>query len=309
MDRSLYTYLFLLVLSLQACGQKAESSKEATTQQAPISFELNKDFGDYWYQGKAELASYELTQVRYGEKREGDAVLIFVTEDFSESKQVKLDRPSQNPEDVQKVMKLNFTKKFETGIYPYSIMTSTFSPVYPEQDLHAVKVTTSVQEWCGHVFMQLNKKGSEYETLIRSYFESEGDQNSSIHLNWNEDELWNMIRLSPASIPSGNTMMIPSTMFLRLKHLSLRAYKATIKKDVKGETTVLKLNYPALKRSMSITYETAFPHSILSWEESYPEADQMMTTSGKLKEKILLDYWNKNSNADSIYRKQLKLAH
>ena len=48
-------------------------------------------FSVYWNQGKAELARYELQQVRYGEIHQGDAVLIFVTEDFLKDKQVKYD--------------------------------------------------------------------------------------------------------------------------------------------------------------------------------------------------------------------------
>ena len=51
--------------------------------QAQVNHSLNPKFGDYWYQGKAELASYDLNQSRYGEIRNGHAVLIFLTEDFS----------------------------------------------------------------------------------------------------------------------------------------------------------------------------------------------------------------------------------
>jgi len=45
-----------------------------------------EEFGAYWYQGKAELTSYTLEQARYGEVHPGEAVLVFVTEDFSKSK-------------------------------------------------------------------------------------------------------------------------------------------------------------------------------------------------------------------------------
>ena len=92
-----------------------------------ISDTDHKTFGDYWYQGKAEITSYEMEQARYGEIRKGHAVLIFVTEDFSKSKQVKLDNPQKDPEDAVKILKLNFVRKFITGIYPYSIMTSVFT--------------------------------------------------------------------------------------------------------------------------------------------------------------------------------------
>src|SRR5438105_8601198 len=82
----------------------------------------------YWTQGKAEITSYKLTQSRYGELHEGDAVLIFVSEPFSRSKQVKLDDWQSAGNDAVEVLKLNFTKKFVTGIYPYSLMFSVFTP-------------------------------------------------------------------------------------------------------------------------------------------------------------------------------------
>src|SRR5688500_3533552 len=75
-------------------------------------------FKDYWHAGKAEVSSYHLNQSRYGESRRGKAVLIFVTEDLSKKLQVKLDDPSRR--NKINVLKLNFTKKFITGIYPYS---------------------------------------------------------------------------------------------------------------------------------------------------------------------------------------------
>ena len=51
---------------------------------------LSQEFKDYWYSGEAELTRYELEQARYGEIHRGDAVLIFVTEDFRTDKQVKV---------------------------------------------------------------------------------------------------------------------------------------------------------------------------------------------------------------------------
>ncbi|MFQ3213459.1 MAG: hypothetical protein ACI9C9_000987 [Marivirga sp.] len=301
------TTLFVIVLSFtqQACTQQADSREVNTKNGNTLT--LANNFGDYWYQGKAELTSYDLTQVRYGEKREGQAVLVYVTEDFSKSKQVKSDKPSANQADVEKVLKLNFTKKFNTGIYPYSIMSSIFSPVYPSDNLHALKLTTSVQEWCGHVFMQFNKDVDNYSVLTRSYFESEGDQNISIPLTWIEDEFWNLIRLDPQSIPQGNVKIIPSSMYLRLKHQPTAAYKASVERDNQGDQTILTIKYPDLNRSLKISYTTVFPHQIQSWEESYPENGQIMTTSGQLDKRLMLDYWNRNSAADSTYRETLGL--
>ena len=97
-------------------------------------------FNEYWYSGKAEITSYKLEQARYGEVHDGHAVLVFVTEDFSKSKQVKLDDPVNNKDDEQKVLKLNYVKKFNTGIYDYSIMESIFTPVDIVNFPHSVKI-------------------------------------------------------------------------------------------------------------------------------------------------------------------------
>lgn len=291
----------ILLISLQACTQE----KKPNRSEKDVKLQLAEDFGNYWYQGKAELNAYELTQVRYGQKRSGEAVLIFVTEDFSRKKQVKLDNPQAQAGDVQKVLKLNFTKKFDTGVYPYSIMSSIFSPIYPKKDIHAEKITTSVQEWCGHVFMQLNKERESYDASVRSYFESEGDKNFTLPKAWLEDEMWNLIRLDPSAIPTGSVEMIPATMFLRLKHQPTKIYEATIEKSIQGDSSSLIIKYPELKRTVEITYSNESPHTISGWKEAYPEGGALMTTTGMLKKRLMLDYWNKNSVADSTYRVML----
>ncbi|WKV12681.1 hypothetical protein [Marivirga harenae] len=300
--RNILIISFLFVL-FQACGQKNE---KVTTEK--INFSLSEKFGDYWYQGKAELSSYDLEQVRYGQKRDGEAVLIFVTEDFSKSKQVKLDNPSANPEDAEKVLKLNFTKKFNTGIYPYSMMTSVFAPVYPKTDLHARKITTSVQEWCGHVFMQLNNEEDKYNLFSRSYFESEGDIDMSLDKIWLEDELWTLLRLDPSLIPTGEVQLLPSTQYLRLKHKESKPYTSQITIIEKDTVNELKIEIPELKRKVSIIYQNQHPYQIESWKESYPEGGEIMTTSAKLKKRIMLDYWNRNGMKDSVYREELQLG-
>ena len=301
--KKLIFFLPAILIMFQGCSQKGNLAEPQTN----AAIRLAENFGDYWYQGKAELTSYNLEQIRYGEKRNGHAVLIYVTEDFSKSKQVKLDNPQAAGDDAEKVMKLNFTKKFDTGIYPYSIMTSVFSPVYPEWDLHARKVTTSVQEWCGHVFMQLNNKGDQYEMESRSYFESEGDENPSVEKVWLEDELWTLLRLDPNQIPIGEIQLIPSTQYLRLKHKEIKAYAATVEKTNIDSLQQLTITLPALERTLSVFYVAQHPFKIEKWEETYPEGGEMMTTTATLKKRMMLDYWNKNSLADSVFRKDLGL--
>ena len=86
--------------------------------------QLSQTFKNHWFDGFAEISSYELTQSRYGQQRIGKAVLIFVTEDFLAKEQVKANQKSKT---TIPVLKSNRTKNFLTGIYPYSIMSSSFS--------------------------------------------------------------------------------------------------------------------------------------------------------------------------------------
>src|SRR5258708_5694935 len=179
--------LFMLA-TLEGCSPPASPQNK----DMPALYETEQ-FKSYWYSGKAEISSYKLIQSRYGESRKGKAMLIFVTEDFSKRKQVKLDDPESAGKDKVNVLKLNFTKNFVTGIYPYSMMLSVFSPVNRNQQAHSLKVTMSSQEWCGNVFSQMNFVGNKYAFVGHSYFEKEGEENILLQGTWLEDELWNVI--------------------------------------------------------------------------------------------------------------------
>lgn len=271
-------------------------------------------FGNYWYNGKAELTSYILNQARYGEIHKGHAVLIFVTEDFSLKKHVKLDDYESAGEDRVKVLKLNLTKKFNTGIYPYSMMTSVFSPILRKQHPHTLKITMSSQEWCGNTFVQMNLKEKGYQLLHRSYFESEGDQMILLKSSFTEDEIWTTIRLNPKDLPTGSLKIIPGTIYQRVSHMSwgIEQAEATLNKVSSGaEILTYTLYYPNLGRRISIHFKEVFPHEIEGWEETYTSgrgvhAKQLTTRAVRNKRK-LIDYWNKNRVADRILYQELVL--
>lgn len=260
-----------------------------------------KQFSDYWYAGEAEISSYELTQDRYGELHKGNAVLVFVTEPFSKSSNTKADRPTNK--DVS-VLKLNYTKKFNTGIYPYSMMTSTFFPV--ENAAHSLKISSSSQEWCGHTFMDLQNK-SKFIVNIDSYFEGETADNVRLEKNLLEDDLMSQIRINPEKLPSGNQQMIPSFFYLRAKHIQAKAYdvKLELVKDNDGRPLYV-IEYPDLGREVSISFEKDFPHRILSWVEK--DSGSGLTSSAELIKSIKSDYWNKHFNKDLHLRTELGLA-
>ncbi len=280
-----------------------ETSVEATSETLPKqnTFIANSQFKDYWYAGEAEISSYKLEQARYGELREGTAVLVFVTEPFLPNKQVKAD--GNKPDNIS-VLKLNATKNFNTGIYPYSIMQSTFYPVSNNQ--HAMKVSCSVQEWCGHAYSQLNNRDS-FEIMSHSYFESEADENFKMDKTLLENELWTQLRIDPKSLPTGDIQVIPSLEFIRLKHVVTKAYSA--KASLKDGKYVL--DYPELKRSLTINFNQKFPFEIISWEETFisgfgGNAKTMTTKATKMKT-IKSAYWTKNKTSDDVMRDTLQL--
>ena len=268
---------------------------------SPIeNISLDSKFDKYWYQGKAEITSYDLVQARYGELHEGSAVLIFVTEPFSKSKQVKLNTTERNKMDAVQVLKTNFSKKFATGIYDYSILQSVFTPVDIDKYAHTLKVTTSVQEWCGHTFTQLNLQTYKYKIVLNSYFEQA----------MLEDEIWNLIRIAPEALPVGEIQLIPSIATARLRHTDLdveEAEASLTEHETDKSLMTYQLTFLTSQRKMAIHYHKKFPYEIEGWTETYIDGGKELTTTATRKKTMLSDYWNKNNKANLPLRKELGL--
>lgn len=265
---------------------------------------LSEEQKMYWYENKAEINSYALIQARYGETRKGKAVMVFVTEPFSPRSFTKADffKRSNIP-----VLKLNYTKNFETGIYPYSMMASTFFPV--DGSSSSVKITASCQEWCGHTFVEMKNRGTLIFDVF-SYFEGENQRNK-VRNAIPEDDIWSMIRLFPDKLPLGDVSMVPPMFYLRLMHKDTKAYncKTTIKKE--NERTQYILYYPELDRKMTMVFENNFPYRILEWYEEYADGfgqkAQKLITSGKLLKSHKSAYWHQNGHQYVYLRDSLKV--
>lgn len=295
--------LLVLLTSLESCKEnkgfnESEIAMNAiTTAETPLASKkpLSEDFKKYWYAGEAEITSYKLEQARYGEIREGKAVLVYVIEPFLKDKQVKADG---NNSDNIPVLKLNSTKKYLTGIYPYSIMSSSFYPVHDNQ--HALKVSFSAQEWCGQVYAQLNNK-EKYKITSHSYFESEGDQGLELEKTILENELWNQIRINPDGLPLGDVSIIPSMEFIRLSHKELKAFNASITLTENDGLKTYQIEYPDLERILKINFNSKFPYAIESWSDTSKsgfgnKAKIMTSTATKIKS-LKAPYWKQNNNS------------
>ncbi len=302
------TLILLGTIFLSNENACSKSSKTEASDSATANFSgriLSAEFKNYWFQGQAELNVYAVEQERYGEIREAQQVMIFVTEDFSKSKQVKLDNPGLAGADRLPVLKLNAIRRFHTGIYDYSLMESVFSPLNGSP---AVKNTVSIQDWCGHVFAQFNYTGKAYRTKMFSYFEAEGDLDTVIqNADLLESDFWTRLRLNPELIKTGRYRLIPSAFFARLRHKSLRAEPADVYFEQPGgnpnlQTLVIK--YPDLDRVVEIQFEPLFPFKIVGWEERH---SGKMISRGMLQKTIKTAYWNQNQTEDRTLRDSLFL--
>ncbi len=280
----------------------------------PVQTTPSADFAAYWFSGKAEMNSYRLEQAQYGALHPGEVVMIFVTEDFRTDKQVKSETPESHDKSIP-VLKTNISKKFVTGIYDYSLLTSVFTPInngnsQPSTFPNTLKVSTSAQEWCGHSYMQLNYQNNGYQVNGKSYFEKEVEEDYTVGKAMLEDELWNRIRLNPAKLPIGEIQLIPGTMAARLRHKRLDPILAKTKlDDYEGvlypgkRLKAYTIQYPTDDRTLMIIFEGQFPHKIAGWEETYRSKDNLLTSRAVLKKTITTDYWHHNAPADSTLRK------
>ena len=313
------TYLFLPTLFLAAllngCRNPSPDSAEGASVKAAQYFAGEPvQLDDYWYQGKAEISSYTLSQNRYRGVHPGEAVLIFVTEDFLVDEQVK-DESGGGPASTT-VLKTNSLRRFTTGIYDYSIMTSVFTPVEVQTHPYTLKVTTSSQDWCGQTWMQVNREARHYRTSLYSYFESEGDREGRTPLAPLEDELYNRIRINPQRLPTGEFEMLPGTAYCRLMHLPFKAAPAKAALEAyqgdRFEGTDLRayrLHYPGLERTLTIVFETETPHRIAGWVEAYPSlSDGVIRETVATHVKTVRNaYWQHNNREDRTMRQELQL--
>ncbi len=263
-----------------------------------VTAQLSQEFKKHWFDGKAEISSYELTQSRYGEQRSGKAVLIYVTEDFLVKEQVKAN--SKSDKSIL-VLKSNRTKSFLTGIYPYSIMSSSFNSLSKKHSM--LKSSASIQEWCGQSYLQINQKEEKLNILSHSYFEGEADQIIEIDDTFSEDAIWNIIRLNPNNLPTGKFLTLPSLELLRLNHIPIETQVA------EGELTDNSYSYEikSIGRKLTIFFSSEFPYTVEGWEEKYEGKGEKYHSKAKRIHTERRAYWQENKALNTVLRKPFKL--
>ncbi len=257
------------------------------------------DFWSHWGDGKAEVSGYSLVQPRYGELRRGRAILVYVTEPYSRSRFVKVDRFDPANPDQTTVLKLNHVRKFQTGLYDYSVMTSVF--VDPTLDFAQLRATFTSQEWCGHVFEDA-RVGTSADVALQSYFEGESGR-ASVKGATLEDALFITLR----SLATGDLdtrerklTLLGSALQRRLKHQNAEGFETTVKFAEEPRERVVPAGtfaaHTATYRrqdgsSCDVWLEMPYPHRIVGWECSDGE-------SAKLTGTRRLPYWQTHREGD-----------
>jgi hypothetical protein len=274
-----------------------------------------QDFWAHWGDGKAELNGYALKQPRYGVVRTGTSVLIFVTEDFSDTLRVKADPGKHPASDVYPVLKLNAVRDFSTGIYDYNVMTSAFLRIAPGWPV--AKVSFSSQEWCGHVWHQVVPRGGKLAGLSHSYFDGEADGADDLALPKDgvfEDALpvllrgWNGEYLKPGE--SRTVPFLPSLLWARLNHKPLAWTTATIARAANTRpVTVPAGRFDVVAytvqipdgRTLSFEIESASPHRLI--RQAGADGEEL-TLRGSTR----LPYWKLNAPGGEQHLKALGLG-
>lgn len=295
-----------LASALTACGssvKQATASGRGAAGDGPRS-EAPEGFWDHWGDGKAELAGYTLRQPRYGELREGQAVLITVTETFTEAQRVKSDG---GHDDEFPVVKLNEVREFQTGIYDYDVMTSSFLPLDGRTPRGVpTKVAFSMQEWCGLTHDQLVINGESMERRGHSYFDGEADRTHSLPVAREAlfaDALPLLVRgLTGELLEPGEAMevdLLPRLSEVRMAHSDLSWRRATLRRSPESQPVETVLGTVAAHevvledRAGELVYvvESAPPHRILSWRG--PGGEEAVLT-GVSRE----PYWQQSGNGE-----------
>ena len=277
-------------------------------------------FWKQWGDGQAELSGYDLAFPRYGQLRHGVAVTIFVTETFSNTLRVKADPGKHPASDQFPVMKLNLVEDFQTGIYDYNLMTSTFVALAPVNGRPAgapAKISFSSQEWCGNAYQQLLFDARGIRAAGHSYFDGEADQQTELAYppdGISEDALllWARGQAGPRLDPGERrtVQMLTSLATSRLLHRPLAWKQATLSRSVHPQ----QISVPAGKFTVdawtasvpggverTIYVEAAEPHRLIRWQATDGEHAELLG-SARMK------YWEMNHEGFETALKKLGLS-
>lgn len=274
-----------------------------------------------WSDGQAEVATYAATVSRYDSLRDASVVLVTVTEPVDRKTWIKDDSAAGDAR--LDVVKLNHMETFQTGVYPYSVMTSVFMPV---ADFGAdvggrfapAKITLTAQEWCGHVWHGVWPGAGAFRSEMRSYFASEGETDRTVEApngTLYEDALLVQLRELDGPFAGGGDWsgsLVPALWEQRMAHRPLAPVAATIARadtavaGTDGDTlaaTRFRLAYDGHRGLFvrTVVVEKQAPRRVLGWTTSRGERVRLVRS-------LRMPYWRLNRPGDTRWRDSLGLA-
>ncbi len=314
--RSLVIALVPLGIASSACSPNTSAPSEAFNRGSSgqdARSQAPDGFWDHWGDGQAELNGYRLVQPRYGETRRGEAVLVFVTEEFTAKTRVKSDGGHG---DEFPVLKLNETRDFQTGVYDYQTMNSAFVRLDGKDALGVpTKVAFSAQEWCGHVYDHLITFGDHYEREVHSYFDGEADRELEEKIPADAvflDALPIYARGLAGTLVEDSkpidVQLHPRLIDLRFQHRQARWIAGTVSVADGGTVDTPAGSFDV--RTVTVqagsdqwTYDVAndAPHTLVHW--TGPDGEEAWLT-GTLRS----PYWNRHGEGQEALRQELGLG-
>jgi hypothetical protein len=207
------------------------------------------------------------------------------------------------------VIKLNLVRDFQTGIYDYNTMTSTFlrTDFGANEYWPLEKTSFSSEEWCGHVYMQWVPRRGRLVGTSHSYFDGEADAAPELELPEGgvvEDALPVLVRgLRGDWLAPGASKKVPflrSQLRTRLLHVPAGWGEATVSRSAAPATVKTALGplraytYTVLEKdgdTMTFTVEEAAPHRLLAWQSTSGESARILGSAR-------LEYWKMHGNGD-----------
>lgn len=274
----------------------------------------------HWGDGQAEVSGYTIQNSRYGQDRPGEAVLVFVTETLTHSKRVKTDG---NQTDTFPVMKLNAIHDFQTGMYDYNVMTSTFVPLNGETPRGLpTKISFSMQEWCGNTYAEattVHTYGDPVTAIRRqshNYMDGQGETTTTVPLRQrgiSTDALPILIRgIAGPLLKAGETQsvnLLPRMADSHMNQMPWSWQSATLSRSQTHQKTRVPAGEydtfsvtvkPATGPAVTYLVETSPPHRIIGWETGTGEKASL---TGSIRTK----YWNRQAAEHATLRSDLGL--
>lgn len=303
--------VLVVAAGVPGCSSETAQAETASAVDLRPPEPASEGFWARWGDNRGEVSAYRIVTPRYGELRTGVTVLVYVLEEHDRRTWMKNDRSDVPEEFRDVVMKLNETTSFRTGIYAYSVMSSTFSPVGSRgrERFAPVRITFTSQEWCGQVFHSLLPRIDGFEEELRSYFSVEGEQEREVAtapFALYENALLIQLRELDGPFADGGDwrgQLVPSLWRNRTSHQPVAPVEATITRaeDRLPDGTPVNrftLRYGEIERTFFI--EQAEPRRILRWTTSEGEEAELLGTAR-------LTYWQLNHLGDEQYLEQLGL--